>query len=677
MVAARPPFVSSVFAPVGAGVCAHHDRDYRRAEAAPNGASTDWSLHKHIGWRYCAAARSDGRGAFRNCEASCLVDADCRFFAASHPEGARDGCCFLFRGRECSLRAEGRLAVYITYAELNSSAVAPAALPVASNYLDAHLLNVVYATDRVHFAPFAASLYSLLTSAFLQVTLPVTSRAFPASSPASASADRLAVVVAVPTQDVLIAQQLAVCTTARAAIPDGLATVRVHTFGAQEARQLGLPPAHRLGASPAWLSAKGNLGAASNFARFFLPDLLRGPERAAHLTLYLDSDVLVTCDALHMLRHTATWGFRVHTDAVLLAVEQPHNPNGDFVLPSTATDALLHHARGQRLHPHAKAARARGSHAYAWLPPREEMHAEIAATLHRAHEATADGATQPKPTRESGDLLERVELMARFLDAPSFNAGLFVANLTRWAAANATGQLLRAMWAHVHALEAMPSAPLLAPPPQLPLPPPPPPRLHECKGRQFRVLPQCEHRRPPRNRTRMRRFRALLGSLAPHLRSGQPRGTETATRHTTPWMPGAITSQAPMLIAFAGPLHAPLPTKWNSAGATAPLPLGKYLLAHRRYHNSSEQLFCAWHWNGRRKAWCQDSPRPNQHRAHLEAAQTQTQALPATARLPCAPRPASPRERRTRPVHHSCLWQRFAQPRCMPAEAPPLLPCVE
>ena len=425
--------------------------------------------------------------------------------------------------------------------------------------------HVVYATDRQQLVSLAASLASLLTSAYPERRERRGAKRSSANPGQQQQSRRipihtLVVTVVVPPQDELLTRQLVGCVE-RSVVPGGVLrdrllpwSVRVRTLDDKEMVALGFPPLSRMGASAGWLAQKGNLGAASNFARFFLPQLLSpslapggkpftAPPGDSDLVLYLDVDVIVTCDVFGVLDEVAPHLFLTNPHAVIAAVEQHHNPNLDFVLPSAVTDTHLAHAR-RLLSALPAAERLRFGRRPTMQPPKT-----IASHLPSQQVMAQSMPRLQKAERD--EVIDHVDFMERFLRAPSFNAGVFVANLTRWHATNATGRLLAVLWAHVGALEGRPQ--LLAslppqPPPDPPPPPPPPPpplALHECRGPQAKERPACV------SRMDFRRWNMtdLWYSLLSNLFGDRGLGPDVSPpSHHTPWRPGAVTSQSPMLI---------------------------------------------------------------------------------------------------------------------------------
>ena len=256
---------------------------------------------------------------------------------------------------------------------------APPSMPITAALEGLH---VVVATDRIHFVGLAALLNSLLK-------VPAGGQAWGNSS--------VAVTVLVPPKDLQLALQLVRCVRRQqgpgaTAIARPAATwwhVRVNPFA-------GSPLLDQQGRSAAWLANKGNLAARSNFARFYLPDLL---PTDAKFALYVDADVVFTCDVLTKLLLRAVAIFARSPRAIIAAVPMRAG-NRAFVEPSRITRRYLERVLGP-----------------------------LSASDYRA-----------------------------YFDQPSFNAGLFLAHLPRWRAANSTQTLESLLSDHAHVLLRNPGA---------------------------------------------------------------------------------------------------------------------------------------------------------------------------------------------------------------------------
>ena len=338
----------------------------------------------------------------------------------------------------------------------------------------------MFATDRTQFTGLAATLSSLLKYNNDRGSITTT--------------------VFVPPDDLRLAMAMLRCVRRVIKLASGGGEARPEPVRLVARSFVGPSMLDEQGGSARWRAQKGNLAARSNFARFYLPELLP-PE--ARFALYVDSDIVFTCDVVTNLLQRAEAIFTANPHAIIAAANQRSRAVAKYVQPSAITEQYLMRVLG----------------------------AKVGVRLARG----------------------------RFFNRSSFNAGLFLAHLPRWRAANATQDLMSLLTAHVQAL-----------------------------------------------RVQTRNARTALPK-----RKWGPKSIPWNYR--TPWPVGHATSQSPMLIIFAGHRSADLTPKWNSAAgvdwATVTIrgPPNSSIGPSRMWYRPSVFVngceFCAWHWAGSWKPW--------------------------------------------------------------------------
>ena len=408
-------------------------------------------------------------------------------------------------------------------------------------------LHVVFATDSAHFPALTAALHSLLQADVSEAPQDVTVNLF------------------VPRADVEFARQMVRCVRKESSMKRSSAAGderrrasvwRMYTR-AFEPAEIG---AHYLQHqnSEAWVAKKGNLAAPSNFARFYLPQLL---PPSARVVLYVDADVVFTCDAVAGLLLAADDVFRSHPKAVIAAAPQ-RTTNGAYVVDSQITRRYVANAAAfdyadlsalrDRVLPMTGGAcvascateSTRTESAWTAKDPSWASRCQQRSCAACAECSTLRNLYDPRSKIPAS----RAAKVTHFLSQSSFNAGLFLVHMPRWRAMNATGELVNLLSEHAAA-------------------------------------------------------RAVPGKQ-------------------TPWPADRVTSQSPMLLVFAGERRAPLSFRWNSAAAakvgqcpnrrpTDPIKCQSYP-GISMVQPAPDPLvrgceFCAWHWAGYLKPWKRES----------------------------------------------------------------------
>lgn len=136
----------------------------------------------------------------------------------------------------------------------------------------------------------------------------------------SSAEQPLRVTVCMPPDQLELASSSLRCVLAD--LPRWLVTLRLVAFGEESMR--GFPPRRRLvNVSDAYLARKRNLSLPSNFARFYLPELL--PAEARYV-VYSDVDVVFTC-SLHGLLRPLLSQFATRPRTIIAAVDRAYNKN--------------------------------------------------------------------------------------------------------------------------------------------------------------------------------------------------------------------------------------------------------------------------------------------------------------------------------------------------------------
>jgi lipopolysaccharide biosynthesis glycosyltransferase len=243
-------------------------------------------------------------------------------------------------------------------------------------------VHVLFSTDRSMLHSLTAALVSLRDSSIV----PAPPQAFsPVPSPPVQH-----VTVCVPAGDIAVTQRAVRCALSEGGSSRHTA-MRMRYVPFDEASLRGFPLRRRLlNVSDAYLSQKRNLSVPSNFARFYLPELLPPGVR---YVLYSDVDVIFTCNVFALAR-TLPQLFAQHPHATIAAVDR-----------KAAKNTAMHHFVNMQ----SRAAR-RMIDKWSWHP-------------------------------------------AARTTIGSFNAGFFAADVIRWREHNATAELIDLLWQEVHAIE--------------------------------------------------------------------------------------------------------------------------------------------------------------------------------------------------------------------------------